>query len=109
MSDAGPFVAWLAFAWVLFVIGNSLSGLVDAWRTRALARADKTRAQTAALAHEDDGCDVDGCEVFRCESCDRHAHSVGMPDGWAFDEEDGVYLCAGCKEADHGETQDGVA
>lgn len=40
MSELGPFVAWLAFAWVLFVVGNSLSGLVDAWRSQALCRAD---------------------------------------------------------------------
>lgn len=107
MSDAGPFVAWLAFAWVLFVVGNSLSGLVDAWRTRALVRADKTRAETAALARVDGDCDVGDCEVFRCEACDRHAHSVGMPDGWAFDTEESVYLCGDCQD-DHDEPHAGA-
>ena len=108
MSELGPFVAWLAFAWVLFVVGNSLSGLVDAWRSQALCRADRARVKTAAMAERDPShdCDVTDCEVYLCESCGHHAHSVGTPANWAFDPEDSVYLCADYKDCD--ENQDGA-
>lgn len=112
MSELGPFLAWCAAAWAIFALTNSVSGLVDAWRTRALCRADKTRAEAAALLRGDPDhvCDVDDCDTFRCEACGRHAHSVGMPDGWAFDTEESVYLCGDCQdEEDHDEPSGGAS